>query len=99
MGDWLTPKGSSDILLPAKRRRGGGARRSVLRSLCGAADRQRRAPDEIGRASCRARVCQDVLSSGVAVSLKQKNTLHHDTDRIIIRTRSCYKSYYTYLKQ
>src|SRR3546814_20141687 len=32
------------------------------------------APEEIGRASCRARVCQYVSISGVAVSIKKKNT-------------------------
>src|SRR3546814_15120062 len=33
-----------------------------------------RRPEEIGRASCRARVCQSVYISGVADSLKKKQT-------------------------
>src|SRR3546814_11800763 len=34
---------------------------------------------EIGRASCRARVCQYVYNSGVLVKLKKKKTTNNDT--------------------
>src|SRR3546814_15267920 len=41
--------------------------------LCGAEHGHVYRFDEIGRASCRERVCQSVSNSGVAVSLNKKN--------------------------
>src|SRR3546814_20508670 len=42
----------------------------------------RQRPEQIGRASCRARVCQDVYISEVAEPLKKKDSIksvtHHD---------------------
>src|SRR3546814_12304862 len=45
----------------------------IHREFMTAAARWTMALKQIGRASCRERVCQSVLISGVAVSLKKKN--------------------------
>src|SRR3546814_19001800 len=45
-----------------------------------------RDPPEIGRASCRERVCQYVLISGVAVSIKKKRDDRQRIMRFIMRS-------------
>src|SRR3546814_14343149 len=61
-------------LMDAKRRSDLVRPPASLRPRCPATAQSLDQGHEIGRASCRERVCQDVKISGVAVYLKKKNT-------------------------
>src|SRR3546814_12649534 len=80
--DRPSPPRGGDVRRAAARRHGGG-RRHPLPALLLLPSR----PNEIGRASCRERVCQYVEISVVAVSLKTKNNKQHRKRQSVYKTR------------
>src|SRR3546814_18129528 len=88
ISDWSSDVCSSD-LLPLRRRRGGGKalamglqparQRDALHQRVG----RRQGGGEIGRASCRDRVCQYVALAVVGVALKKKTNLIELHDELL----------------